>query len=152
MPFQIIFPRALYGGLEGKYQYLFPAHCLGELIGGKGLAETHFGVPQEMRSLIFVAFVFFEIRKICGSHFYGFALFGAHAKRESAVFFVDFARFDRKIRRLHFFDRTHEPFTFRVFDADTVQIMMDFVVVEDRAVVLHGGFFKHNAIGSRARP
>ena len=97
MPFQIFFPCALHGGLEGQHQHFLPAHFLRQLIRGKGLAKTHFGIPQKMRSFILVAPVFFEVDEIRGGLFHRFDLFGAHLKIERAVFFVEFACFDGDI-------------------------------------------------------
>ena len=45
MGFQILFPRGLHRRFEGQHQHFAPPHFLGELIGGKGLAEAHFCVP-----------------------------------------------------------------------------------------------------------
>ena len=46
MGFQIGLPRIFHGGLEGHDEHTRGAQLLRELIGGKGLAEAHFCVPQ----------------------------------------------------------------------------------------------------------
>jgi len=47
--FQVFFPRALDGRLEGQDEHLAPPHLQGKLISGEGLAEPHLGVPKKMR-------------------------------------------------------------------------------------------------------
>ncbi len=48
---QVFLPDALHDGLESQHKNLLPAHTFSQLIGGKGLAEAHVGVAQEVRRL-----------------------------------------------------------------------------------------------------
>ena len=57
MPQQILFPRIFHGGLESEHQHPFGAHAFGKLVGGKGLAETHLGVPQVVTGAVRLLFV-----------------------------------------------------------------------------------------------
>lgn len=46
---EVLTPCGLHCRFEGEYQYTLHAHFLCKLIGRKGLAEAHLGVPQEFR-------------------------------------------------------------------------------------------------------
>ena len=53
---QVFMPSVLHGRFEGHDQHTFCTHAFGELVGGKGLAEAHLGVPQETRDRIRILF------------------------------------------------------------------------------------------------
>ena len=48
MGHQILSPGGLHGGLESQDQHPLETHLFCQLVGGKGLAKAHFGVPQEL--------------------------------------------------------------------------------------------------------
>ena len=52
MAHQIAAPRGLHDRLKGQNQHPLQPHGLGQLIGRKGLAKPHFGVPQKFRGTV----------------------------------------------------------------------------------------------------
>jgi hypothetical protein len=57
MRHKIFPPSGFYCGFKGQHQNTGKAHLFSKLIGGEGLAEAHFRIPQEFRCA--VRFVFF---------------------------------------------------------------------------------------------
>ncbi len=49
MAFQIRLPSVFHGGFEGDDQHALGPQLFSKLVGGKGLAKAHFGVPEEAR-------------------------------------------------------------------------------------------------------
>ena len=49
---EIFLPRRLDSGLEGQHKHLFQSHSFGQLIGGEGFPEAHFGIPKEFRRTV----------------------------------------------------------------------------------------------------
>ena len=102
---QVLLPRTDHGGLEGEHQHPLKTHPFCQLVGGKGLAEPHFAVPQKLR----VAF------GGCGAEIgFGFIhcffLLRAHGKIVGAVFYVFGAVAYCINGSFHIVDGTAEPF------------------------------------------
>src|SRR5450830_479316 len=89
MLFQIVFPGALYSWFESQYQHSAPAHFLGKFVGGKGLPETHFCVPKEVRSLVPV--VLRKTLEIRDSLLDSSLLFWSHLEVQRSILFVQLA-------------------------------------------------------------
>lgn len=148
MAVQVTFPGALHGRFEGEHEYFFPAHFTGQLVGGKGFAEAHFGVPQKVWG--FAWLLLCKAAEVGGCFLHGFALFGAQGKVVGAVFFIHLPALDGQDGGAHFIHTTLEPLAFGVANATRPQNAVYVVVAKDRAIVAHGVFFEQDVVGRGA--
>ena len=143
---QVLFPGALHRRLEGQHQHLAPAHLLRQLIGGEGLAETHLGVPEEVRRLVPVAPLLAPTgevgRRLLDRRF----LLRPHLEIQRPVLLVQLAGPHGDDGRLDLGNRATEPLAFRVLDAVDPQHPVNVMVGEHRPVIAHGGFFENDPV------
>lgn len=129
-------------------RFIIPAYAPGEFIGGKGLAEAHFAVPQEMGRFMVLSPVTLEV---CHSLCNGFLLFGPHGESEIPLLFDELSLAHGENRPPDLLQRVAEPLARLALYAVDAQHFMHLVVAEGRAVAPHGGFFQHDAVGHARR-
>ena len=147
MVFQIGLPRGLHGRFEGQNQHAPPAHALGQLVGGKGLAEAHLGVPQEVGRLVRLLLV--EGLKVFGRLGHRLGLLRPHDEVERAILGLRSSLAQGQHRRPHLGHVALEPLPVGIADAPLPQLGMHVAVGEGRAVVAHGRLLQHDAVGRR---
>ena len=145
---EIFLPRRLDGGLEGQHKHLFQPHSFGQLIGGKGFAEAHFGIPKEFRRTV-------RCIQLCGTKIGdglvdGLLLLRAHRKGTGAVLLIDGVGFHRQHRRFQLIYRAAEPFTAHAGDFPAAEHTMYIVVGKAGAILPHGGAAVQDLIGELA--
>ena len=148
MGHQVFLPGRFHGRLEGQNQHLFKAHALGQLIGRKGFAKTHFGIPQELWGA--VGKIFFCGGKIFNGFINGLFLFGAHGKGLGAVFNIGCAGFDGYNGSFDILCGAAKPFAADVVDLFLAQNMVNVMVGKAGAVIAHGGFSQDDFIRHHA--
>src|ERR1035437_10234590 len=119
MALQIVFPGVLHRWLEGEPQHFEPTHFLGKLIGGKCLAESHFRVPKEMRSLAVVLLP--ETLDIVSRFVHRRLLFRAHLEIKRTTFLIHLSSLQSDDGRLDIFNGTLKPLAFRISNPDDSQ-------------------------------
>ena len=137
-------PRVLDRGLEGQHEHATHVHPLGELVGGKGLAKAHLGVPEELGRVV-------ASRKLAAPEVRhglldGVALLGAHPKVLGATILVVAAVADLEPGVAHVIDRAAEPLSSNVLDAVGPQPPMEVMIREGRAVGAHRGLREHDLV------
>ena len=137
MGHEIFLPRRLDSGLEGQHKHLFQPHSFGQLIGGEGFAEAHFGVPEEFRRT--VRRIQLGGTKIGDGLVDGLLLLRAHGKGAGAVLLVEGVGFHRQHRRFQLIHRAAEPFAAHAGDFPAAEHTMHIVVGKAGAVLPHGG-------------
>ena len=147
---QILPPCGFDGRLEGEDENPLKAHFLCQLIGGKGLAEAHFGVPEELGD----AGGGFQLGGAeIGDRFQnGVFLLGTHPEVMDTLFFVVGPGLDRDPGSPDIVDGAAEPFAVGIAEAVPSQIPVNIVICEGAAVLVHGGFLENDFIGLAARP
>src|SRR5699024_10317196 len=144
MAHQILFPGVLYRRFKGEHQHFLPAHFQGQLISGKGLAKTHFSVPQKMRRF---ASVFLMVVLIISSRFlYRFLLLWSQGEILIARIFNWLSMTDSNNGGFDLIGRTPEPFALGVADTHIPQGTVYIMILKTRTITTHGGLFQHNAI------
>ena len=148
MGHQVLAPGGLHGGLEGQNQHPGKAHLFRQLIGGKGLAEAHFGVPQKLGRAVGA---FLIGRAVVGhSAVHSLRLFRAHGESLGAVFYIVGAAAHGHNGGPHLLHRTAEPLAAHALYALAFQHTVDIVVVKAAAVRVHGALPQYNAVGHAA--
>ena len=74
---EVFAPRIYHSRLKGDNKQALPFHRFSQLIGGKGLAKTHFGIPKEVR---YMPLCWRVVLKEISRNSYRSLLFRAHCK------------------------------------------------------------------------
>ena len=133
-----------HGGLEGDHEHAPGVELFGELAGGEGFAEAHFGVPQEARDG--APALFPDGVEVVAGLFHGGALLGAHWKGlvPGAGNLPPGAERDQ--HGFHVFDRATHPFQFGLREAFPDESGPHLVIGKSRAVVALGRFIQLNGV------
>ena len=146
---QVLTPCGLHRRFEGKNQHTLHAHFLCQLIGRKGLAEAHLGVPQEFRRSAAAFFVCgFEILH---GDVHGVFLLRTHSEGLGALFDVFRTGLNGHDSGPDVVQRTLEPFVpvftgVQLLFAFGLQYGVDLAVGKASAVIFHGGPLAEDAI------
>ena len=143
----------IYRRLKGQHKNSFEIHFPAKLICRKGLAKTHFCVPQEFRRSRGI--VFYGTFVIFSSAHYGSCLFGTHFEIFGTDGIEYFAAFQFIYRCTNIIDGTEKPFIpvltlIELSKTVSFQNIMYIVVGKAGAVGTHCGFCQKNFIGHRA--
>ncbi len=136
-------------GLNVSTSTFFQPIRLGQLIGGKRLAEPHFRVPQKVRRMarLFGA----GLGEVVRRHFHRLGLLGAQGETQRAVFDVRLALADGDNCRLHLLHGTLEPFVRGVLDAAWPQMPVNIAIGEAGPVGPHRRFDEFDIVGGHPR-
>ena len=139
---QILPPGGLHGGLECQDQHPLHPHPLRQLIGGEGLAEAHFGVPEELGRPVAVSVV--DGAEICDGLVHRVPLLLPHGEGLCAGLVILPPGADGHDGGLHVLQGAAEPLVpilpgVELQPAPALQNIVDVVVVEAGPIVLHGG-------------
>ena len=146
---QILTPCGLHRRFEGEDQHTLHAHFLCQLIGRKGLAEAHLGVPQEFRRSA-AAFLIGRFEILHG-HIHGVFLLRTHGEGLCTLFDIFRTGLNGHNSGLHVVQRAFEPLIavltgVQLLFAFCFQNSMDVMVGEAAAVIFHGGPLAEDAI------
>src|SRR5699024_9380172 len=119
-----------------------------QLVGGKGLAKAHFGVPQKFGRAVGAFLI--------GGTIVGdgavdcLRLFRAHGKGLGAVLHIVGVVAHGHNGGLHILHRAAEPFAAHALHALALQHAVDIVVIEAAAIRVHGALPQYDAVGHAA--
>ena len=137
MRLQVRLPRILDGGLESNHKHALGPTLFCQLVGGKGLPETHLCIPQKSRDRMHVLLpdrVEVGVRLL-----HGRALFSAH--RECLVMRAGELLVHAHLGEhgLQVLDRAAHPLQFCVLEAPPNKRRAHIVVGEDSPIITLGG-------------
>ena len=146
---QIFTPCGLHRRFEGEDQHTLHAHFLCQLIGRKGLAEAHLGVPQEFRRSA-AAFLIGRFEILHG-HIHGVFLLRTHGEGLCTLLNIFRTGLNGHNSGLHVVQRAFEPLVavlngVQLLFALCFQNGVDVMVSEAAAVIFHGGPLAENAV------
>ena len=146
---QILTPCGLHRRFEGEDQHTLHAHFLCQLIGRKGLAEAHLGVPQEFRRSA-AAFLISRFEILHG-HIHGVFLLRTHGEGLCTLLNIFRTGLNGHNSGLHIVQRAFEPLVavlsgVQLLFALCFQNGVDVMVSEAAAVIFHGGPLAENAV------
>ena len=145
---KIFFPSCLNCGFEGKDQNLLPLHLQGELVGGKGLAEAHLAVPEEVRRTPLFRSIALEIgRRLIHRPF----LFRPHAEILDAVPSHIYPVPDGHNGRPYLLRCAAIPFALNMSAPHFHQHAMHVMVHKHRTILPHGRFLDQDTVRWFAR-
>ena len=145
MAFDVLRPGALHRGLEGHHQHTLESQPFSKLVSSKGLAKTHFCIPEKSGCLPRVILSGRAIVK--GSFLHRLPLLGAHSKIPVAIFLVFLSVLQCQVGSLHLFRCTGKPFPVNVWDASFSQNTVQVMVGEYTAVFIDCAVLEYNAVG-----
>ena len=148
MGHQVLAPGGLHGGLESQDQHPLEAHLFRQLVGGKGLAKPHLGIPQKFGRAVGAFLVGGAI--VGDGAVDGFHLFRAHGEGLGTVLHIIGVVAHGHDGGLYLLYRTAEPLAAHALHALAFQHAVDIVVVEAAAVRVHGALPQHDAVGHAA--
>ena len=148
MGHQVLAPGGLHGGLEGQDQHPLEAHLFRQLVGGKGLAKAHFGVPQKLGRAVGAFLVGGAI--VGDGAVDGFHLFRAHGEGLGAVLYIISMVAHGHNGGQYVLHRAAEPLAAHALHALALQHAVDIVVIEAAAIRVHGALPQHNMVGHAA--
>ncbi len=142
---QILAPCRLNSRLEGQDQNTGKTHFLRQLIGSKGFAEAHLGVPQKLRR---PRGAFFIGRAVIGNRpIDGILLFRTHTEYLRSVFIVSGMIANGNDCRTHIVHRAFEPLAAHASDLLAAEHLVNILIGERTTVRVHGRLPQDNTIG-----
>ena len=141
---KVLAPGILNGRLEGKHQYALHIHTAGKLVGGKGLAKAHLGIPQELgyaavTGLLAHAEIRLGLVDRC-------KLFGTHCEVLGALALVTGAITNLQPCATHVIRRAAEPLATDILKSLGLKPFMHRVVHKRRTIGAHRAFGKHDLV------
>ena len=135
---QVFLPCSLYCRFERQYEYMFPSHAQGQLIGSEGLAEAHLGIPKEVGGKSLVGFVGSKRLEILGSLLYSLLLLRAHLEVQGALQECCLVVSHSFYCLHHLFCAACKPLSLWVRDVCTTEHPVYCLVAEHRTILAHG--------------
>ena len=144
MAFQVGLPSIFHRWLESQYQHALGTQLLGQLVGGKGLAKAHLGVPQKAWRGIRILGP--DGLVVVQRLVHRLGLFGAHAKSLVVSTCEPLASAQFCEHGLDVFDRATDPFQFGILQPLLDQRCAHFMVREDASIIALRRLVQHDGV------